>query len=217
MGDDRIARRGEQLVVCSKVDMDEWQIQQNRKTAIYINDEVWCLVGKQYTAAKEVRYLLDPWPEPLREIPGRRIRYDEEYVNARTEAEKKRKLGAVASPVLYHFRALIGFLPSRVKSTIEVNFGVPARNATFISIIIELLLFFVLGAFLQIFTYGAMRQPELVVFIPVFIVLGPVLFLDLVIRYNSYIREDASPLGVFEWVIRRKGLGLEDSKTRRLK
>jgi hypothetical protein len=55
-----------------------------------------------------------------------------------------------------------------------------------------------------------MSQPELVVFIPVFIVLVPVLFVDLVMRYNSYMREDASPLGVFEWVVRRKGLGLED-------
>jgi hypothetical protein len=216
VGDDRIKRRGEQLVVCSKVDMDEWQIQQYRKTAIYINDEVWCLVGKQYMAAKEVRYLLDPWPELLKEIPGRRIRYDEEYVKARTEAERKRKIEAGVGPVLHHFKALIGFLPSRVKSRIQASFGVPARNATFISIIIELFLFFVLGAFLQIFTFGAMRQPGLAVYIPVFIVLVPVLFVDLVMRYNSYIREDASPLGVFEWVVRRKRRNLEDSKTRRL-
>jgi hypothetical protein len=61
VGDDRIMRRGEQLIVCSKVDMEEWQVQQNRKTAILIDDEVWCLVGKQYKAAKEVRYFLDPW------------------------------------------------------------------------------------------------------------------------------------------------------------
>jgi hypothetical protein len=213
VGDDRIERKGKQLVVCSKVDMDEWQIQQNRKTAIYIRDEAWCLVGKQYTAAKEVRYLLDPWPEPLKEIPGRRIRYDEEYVKARNETGKKRKAEVVASPVFYHLRALIGFLPSRVKSKIEANFGVPARNATFISIIVEMLLFFVSGAFLQIFTYGAMRLPGLVVFIPVFVVPVPVLFVDLVMRYNSYLREDASPLGAFEWVIRRKGVNLENSKT----
>jgi hypothetical protein len=121
--------------------MDEWQIQQNRKTAIYIDDEVWCLVGKQHTAEKEVLYLLDPWPELLKEIPGRRIRYDEGYVKARNEAEKRRRIEAGAGSVLYHLRALIGFLPSRVKSRIEANFGVPSRNATFISIIIELFCF----------------------------------------------------------------------------
>ena len=154
MGEDRIVRRGEQLIVCSKMDMDEWRVQENRVTAIYINNESWCLVGKQYTVAKEVRYILDPWPEHLHRIPGRRIKYDEEYVRVRDEAERKRKIEEGVGPILYHLRGLIGFLPSRVKSGIEANFGVPARNATFISIIVELFLFFVLGAFLQIFTYG---------------------------------------------------------------
>lgn len=208
VGDDRIVRIGEQLVVYSKVDMDEWQIQQNRKTAIYINDEVWCLVGKQYTAAKEVRYLLHPWPDLPMEIPGRNVKYDEEYVRTRNQAEKKKRIEAGVGPVLNHLRALIGFLPSRVKSRIENNFGVPSRNATLISIVIELLLFFALGAFLQIFTYGAMRQADLAAFVPVFIVPVPVLFVDLVMRYNSYLREDASPLGLLEWVIRRKGRNL---------
>jgi hypothetical protein len=172
---------------------------------------VWRLVGKQYTASKEVRYLLESWPEILKEIPGRMIRYDEEYVRARNEAEKKRKIEAGVGPILYHLRALIGFLPSRVKSRIEADFGVPARNATLISIIIELFLFFVLGAFLQIFTYGAMRTPELVVFIPAFIVLVPVVFIDLVMRYHSYLREDSSPWGFYEWVVRRKGAGKKAS------
>jgi hypothetical protein len=206
-GEDRIVRRGEQLIVCSKVDMDEWQVQQTRKTVIYINDEVWCLVGKQYTTTKEVRYLLDPWPEHFKEIPGRIIRYDEEYVRTRNEAEKKRKIEAGVGPILYHLRALIGFLPSRVKSRIEAEFGVPARNATFISIIIELFLFLVLGAFLQIFTYGAMRLPQLSVSIPYFLVPVLVSFADLVMRYHSYLREDASPWGLFEWVVWWKRAG----------
>jgi hypothetical protein len=140
IGDDRIMRRGEQLIVCSKVDMEGWQVRQNRKTVIFINDEAWCLVGKQYTAAKEVHYLLDPWPEHVYQIAGQRIRYDDEYVRARNEAEQKRKIEAGFSPVLFHLRTIIGFLPSRLKSSIEERFGVPARNSTFISIIVELFL-----------------------------------------------------------------------------
>jgi hypothetical protein len=202
VGEDRIFRRGEKLLVCSKVDMDEWQVQQTRKTAIYINDEAWCLVGKQYTAAKEVRYLLDPWPNPSIEIPGRRIRYDEEYVRARNEAEKKGKIASGIGPILCHLSAFIGFLPSRVKTRIESDFGVSARNATFASIIVELFLFFVLGALLQILVYGAMRAPQLVIFIPPLIVLVPVLFVDMVMRYHNYLREDASPWGLFEWVVK---------------
>ena len=214
IGDDRVMRRGEQLIVCSKVDMDEWQIQQNRKTVIFINDEAWCLVGKQYTATKEVHYLLDPWPEHLYQIAGRRIRYDDEYVRARNEAEKKRKIEDGFGPILFHLRAITGFLPSRVKSSLEERFGVPARNSTFISIIVELFLFFALGAFLQICTYGSMRVPKLVVYIPPLIVLVVTTFVDLVMRYDSYLREDASPLGVFEWVFKlhRTGVLMQESR-----
>jgi len=188
--------------------MDEWRIQQQRKTVIFIYDEAWCLVGKQYTAAKEVHYLLDPWPEHLHRIPGRRIRYDDEYVRARDEAEKKRKTEARFGPVLYHLRAIIGFLPSRVKSLIEEKFGVPARNSTLISLIVELSLFFVLGAFLQIFVFGSMSVPQLVLCVPALIVLVITTFVDLVMRYDSYIREDGSPLGVFEWMFKLHRTGV---------
>jgi hypothetical protein len=51
VGGDRILRRDEQLIVRSKADMDEWQIQQYRRTSVYIGEEVWCLAGKQYEAA----------------------------------------------------------------------------------------------------------------------------------------------------------------------
>jgi len=201
IGNDRILRRGSQLVVCSKVDMDDWQVQQTRKTAIYINDEMWCLVEKRYAAPKEVRYLLEPWPDHLHQIPGRSIKYDEEYVIARNEAQRKRRIEAGVGPVLYHFRWLIGFLPSRLKSRIEADFGVPARNATLLSIILELLVFFLLGALLQVFVYGSMEHPLLVLNVPIFIALViPVIF-DLLMRYHSYIRDDASPWGLFEWAI----------------
>ena len=205
IGSDTLLRKGDQLIVCSRADMDEWQIRQTRKTIIQINGEDWCLVGKQYTAAKEVRYFLDPWPDLIKEIPGRRIRYDEEYVRARNEAMNKRRLESRIGPILHYLKPLIGFLPSCVKLRIESDFGIPARNATFMSIIVELLLFFMLGAFVQIFTYGAMQAPALVVFIPTFIVPVPILFADLVMRYSSYLREDASPLGLLEWVGKWKG------------
>jgi|WetSurMetagenome_2_1015567.scaffolds.fasta_scaffold161630_2 hypothetical protein len=201
VGEDRIVRRGTQLLVCSKVDMEEWQIQQTRKTAIYIDDEAWCLVEKRYVAANEVRYLLDPWPENSHQIPGRRIRYDEAYVRARNETLRKKRIENGAGPVLYHLRAVVGLLPSGIKSMIEANFGVPVRNATFLSIILELMVFFMLGAMLLIFVVGAMLHPLLVFSVPIFIVLIVSISLDLVMRYHSYVREDASPWGLFEWVV----------------
>ena len=68
VGEDRIVRRGGQLIVCSQVVMDEWEIRENRKTAIFIDGEVWCLVEKQFMDNKEVRYILDPWPDYGRRI-----------------------------------------------------------------------------------------------------------------------------------------------------
>ena len=119
VGEDRILRRGDQLVVCSKMDMDEWEIRENRKTAIFIGDEVWCLVEKQFTDNREVRYILDPWPDYLRQIPGRKIRYGEKYVRDCRELDKKRKIEDRYGSFLNFFKWFIGFLPSRMKSSIE--------------------------------------------------------------------------------------------------
>jgi len=199
VGEDRILRRGDQLVVCSKADMDEWQIRENRKTAIFIDDEVWCLVEKQFTDDREVRYVLDPWPDYLRHIPGRKIRYDEAYVRICKELDSKRRIENRYGPLLSFLKWIIGFLPSRLKSFTEGKFGVPARNASFISIVIELHLFFLIGFMLLIFTFAGFHANSLWLSVPFLILCVIVLTPDLVMRYDSYIRGDASPLGLFEW------------------
>jgi hypothetical protein len=111
-GKDRVTSRGEQLVVHSAVDMPDWQVQQNRRTAIIISDEAWCLAGKEIVETGGVRYILDPWPEYINQIPGRRIRYDAEYVESRDRTEKSMRLRTRQAAVLRPFRIFIGFLPS---------------------------------------------------------------------------------------------------------
>jgi hypothetical protein len=204
IGEDRILRKENRLIICSKVDRKEWQVQTVRKTVICVDDELWQLSEKQQRMHKEIRYYLDPWLNAQKEIPGRIIRYDEAYVKACDEAEKKRKIAFAIGAILHIFRPLIGFFPSRIKTRIEANYGIPSRSITFVSIIIELLAFFVMGAFLQIFTYGAMHAPQLVVFIPFFLVMPPILLIDVIVRYHSYFREDASPWGFYEWLIPKR-------------
>jgi hypothetical protein len=195
MGEDRILRRGEQLVICSKVDMDEWQVQGTRKTAVIIEDDVWCLVGKEFTDSKEVHYILEPYSDYLSQLPGRRIRYDEEYVRICKGADDKKKIEARSDTFLYPFRAFIGFLSSQRKAAIEKKFSIPARNATFASILIEFYVLAVLGFFWWVFALlGA-------IVIPVYLAVL-VLFIDIIFRYGSYLREDASPLGFLEWLFR---------------
>ena len=89
-----------------------------------------------------------------------------------------------------------------MKTFIEGKFGVPARNATFISIVVELYLFFALGALLLIFTFASFHVRSIVFSIPSLIRLVIILLLDLIMRYDSYIRGDASPLGFWEWFFR---------------
>jgi len=199
VGEDRILRRGDQLVVCSQVDMEEWQIRDNRKTAVFIDDAVWCLVEKQFTDNGKIRYILDPWPDYLRHIPGRRIQYDEAYVGACREADKRRKTLNRYGPVLGLLKFIIGFLPSGVKAAIEKNIGVPARNASFISIIIELYLLLLIGFMLLIFSLAGLHVPIILLDVPTLLFYVIFLTPDLLVRYDSYSRGDASPLGLFEW------------------
>ena len=208
MGDDRILRNGEQLVVCSNADMDEWEVKDKRKTVIYINNEAWRLVGKQFFAKNEVRYLLEPWPDAMREIPGRVIRYDEKYIRSRDKALKKIRLESWTYPIFYVLSPLIGLLPSPVKSRIESNFGLSARDATFASLFIELLLIIVSTPLFVLITATAAdrSQDSNMVYIAILnsvlheIVLLLILIIDLAIRYSSYLRDDRSPLGAFEWI-----------------
>lgn len=192
VGEDRILIQGEQLVICSKVDMDDWQIQGTRKTAVIIDNAVWCLVGKQFANKNEIHYILEPYSDYLSQLPGRRIRYDEEYVKAWREADRKRKIEARSDTFLYPFRWFIGFLPSRRKASIEQKYGIPARNAAFASIIVEFVLCVLFGHLWWVSLFlGPIVVPVLLTTVT--------LIIDLAFRYGSYLREDASPYGFLEW------------------
>jgi hypothetical protein len=211
MGEDRILSKGDHLVIHSKVDMHEWDVGQTRKTVIYINGGYWYLVGKQFSTTEGVIYLLEPWPNVMREIPARIIEYDEEYVRARDRTVGKMRLYGRIGVVLYLMRALIGFLPSGIKTKIEMKFGLSARYATTASIFAELLLFLgSAGFFIVMPAFAADRAPGandplyvLDVLIGSFvfeILLMLLLLIDVAIRYSSCLREDSSPFGVLEWV-----------------
>jgi len=181
--------------------MDEWDVRHNRKTVVYINDEAWCLVEKQFFGKKEVRYILDPWPGM--EIPGRMIRYGEEYVSNRDEALKRMRLESWLYPVLYVLKPLIGFLPSGVKAKIENVSGVSAREATMISILVEIFLFFASAIFGLVISadgvpaHNAIYWMGKIVFIQIVFLL--LLLIDMLARYGSYLRDEGRPLGLFEW------------------
>ena len=82
-GTDRIVPRGDKLVVYSSVDMHDWQVRRYRRPAIIVDGVTYFVAKKEAGENKEVRYVLEPWPENFRDLAGRRIHYDEEYVRVR--------------------------------------------------------------------------------------------------------------------------------------
>jgi hypothetical protein len=73
---------------------------------------------------------------------------------------------------------------------------------------IEMFLFFALGALLQICSYGSMMEPSLAGYIPLLTLLVIALLLDLIMRHPSYFREDASPWGFCEWIFKSHRIGI---------
>ncbi len=209
-GKDRVVQKGDQLLVYSAVDMPDWEIAENRKTAVFIGDQVWCLTGKEKLLAGGHRYILDPWPDYRDRIPGRRIRYDSAYVESRDEALATMKRGAARSCVLPPFEPILGFLPSRIKSRMEESSGFQARRATFLSFWVELFFFFGGGVLVWVLTFSSLWGMALAPgagpdsALGATIVLVVALAADLIMRYDSYLRGDPSPYGFCEWLFRRR-------------
>lgn len=209
-GKDRVLQKGDQLVVYSTADMPDWEIAGNRKTAIFIKDQVWCLTGKASFPKGAIRYILDPWPDYIDCIPGRRIRYDAEYVASRDEALAALKSHVSLSWMLLPFEPLLGFLPSRVKSGIEERTCISARRASFMSLWVELFFFFLAGVVVWVLTYSSMWTMALApgsgpeASLAMMIILVIFLAADLINRYDSYLREDQIPCGFCEWIFRRQ-------------
>jgi hypothetical protein len=110
---------------------------------------------------------------------------------------------------LLPLKPLFGFLPSGIKSDIEAKFGISARSSTFFSIWLELVGFFLVGIITWVYVYeglSAMAESlapsrgNLAFTIAVVVVL----LVDVIFRYGSYLREDRSPYGFCEWLLRRR-------------
>ena len=206
-GRDRIIRRGHQLMIIAAVDMPEWEVRKNRKIAILVGTTIWWIAGKTDSERGSVRYTLEPWDQYLNQIPGRTIRYDAEYVRQRDEDLKSRKICRRWSDALVLIKPLIGFLPSQIKVRIEERYDISARSATFLSLFIQLLVCFSLGAGVEIFAFaglrGAIQGMDVgLAFLACAIPLLLLLLADMMMRYHNYLSETRSPYGFCEWVIR---------------
>jgi hypothetical protein len=206
-GRDRIFRHGNRLIIIAAADMPEWEVRKNRKIAILVGTTIWWIAGKEGSGRGSVRYTLEPWDEYLNQIPGRTIRYDAEYVGQRDEDLKSRSICKRRSDALVLLKPLIGFLPSKIKVRIEDRYDISARSATFVSLFVQLLVFFGLGAGVEIFAFAGLRgaiqgMDAGLAFLACAIPLLLVLLADMMMRYHNYLSETRSPYGFCEWIIR---------------
>jgi hypothetical protein len=192
-GRDQVCRRGEDLVIYSACENPGWEVREHRGIGVLIGEDVWRVAAKE-TARNGVRYTLAPWPDHLHQIPGRMIRYDEEYVRIRDAARiRDRRLNAGAMAIA-PFKPFIGFLPSAVKARLEEIFGLPSRSATFASIVLEFFLTFVAGVFSLIgdpFSFFGASWWSYWAFL--------ILPADIIMRFDSYLRGSFNPPGFYEW------------------
>jgi len=209
-GTDRIVPRGDKLVVYSSVDMHDWQVRRYRRPAIIVDGVTYFVAKKEAGENKEVRYVLEPWPENFRDLAGRRIHYDEEYVRARDAARAEMRRRDLVYSLLLALKPLIGLMPSAAKLRIEAEFGISARSATFFSLWLEVCIFLGLGVLVSAFAYAGMYAlaasgtivgPYLLLGL---IVVEAALLIDLIMRYSSYLQEDLSPCGFYEWILPRR-------------
>ena len=107
-------------------------------------------------------------------------------------------------------KPLIGLMPSAAKLRIEAEFGISARSATFFSLWLEVCIFLGLGVLVSAFAYAGMYAlaasgtivgPYLLLGL---IVVEAALLIDLIMRYSSYLQEDLSPCGFYEWILPRR-------------
>jgi len=209
-GTDRIVPRGDKLVVYSNVDMHDWQVRRYRRPAIIVDGVTYFVAKRETGENKEIRYVLEPWPESFRDLAGRRIHYDEEYVRARDAARAQMRRRDLAYSFLLALKPFIGLMPSATKLRIEAKFGISARSATFFSLWLEICIFLALGVLVSALAYanmyaiaasGTMVGPYLLLRL---ILVEVALLVDLIMRYSSYLREDPSPCGFYEWIFPRR-------------
>jgi hypothetical protein len=208
VGPDRLYKTRDRLVVTSRDDMPDWSVRAYRRTQIVFDEQPYFVARRDGPADGRFTYVLEPWTEELRDLPGKVIHYDGAYVAERDSVAERQSKLEMGRLLLLPFTPLVGLLFSRTKLRVEQVFGISARRATFLSIWFELAVFFMLGLAAWAQTYGGLYATAtggtLEVPLGAASALDIVVLIDVVMRYSSMLRDDPAPIGFLEWVFRRR-------------
>ena len=152
--------------------------------------------------------MLEPWTEELRDLPGKIVHYDSAYVTERDGTAERQSRLEIGRFLLLPFMPVLGLLFARTKLWVEQVYGISARRATFLSIWLELVIFFALGLAAWAQTYGGLYSMATggAFHVPLGAAsaLDLAVLADIVMRYDSMLRDDHAPPGFLEWVFRRR-------------
>jgi hypothetical protein len=212
IGRDRLYRAGERLILVSRVDMRLLHPRKYRRTTVTVDDRPYFVARREGGDGRDYRYVLEPWPTTVTDLPGAIVTYDAEFVTMRDSEMRSQSRLVLAHRFLLPLMPVAGFMPSRLKLLLEDKLGIPARRSTFLSILLELAVFFALGVLSWVVTYASLQagalggMPELVGPAKLYTAVS-LLLVDTWFRYGSYVRGDRIPYGVGEWLLGRPPAG----------
>lgn len=211
VGSDHIVFKDGRLIIHTRADMPDWQVRSFRRPRIIFEDQDYYIVQKDNPSGSEFRYFLEPWSEHFDDLPGKTVRYDEEYVRQRDSTLRAERKAENVSIVLLIFKPFIGFLFSDTKRRIEQRYGITSKSATTFSIYLEGFAALTLFVLFTISVLVGLLGPifagqEISLFKNTYLAAAILILLpDLVARYSKSLKEEFSPPGFYEWMIRRRG------------
>ena len=180
--------------------MPDWKASRFRKTEILYDDTRYFVAEASRAAGQRHRYVLEPWPTELADIPARSIVYDAEYVATRDGGRGQAWLGLLLWPLQLAISPLLGCLWSDTKRRLEGPLALNARAANSRSVFCEYLLALALGVLIWPLVIYPSLFPELS---PVATAAGAAgLLVDAAMRYDRLQDDPEDLLGVVEWLTR---------------
>jgi hypothetical protein len=197
-------------IVYSRVEMEDWKVRSYRRTRIVYDGRPYFISKSDRPSKDQFRYFLEPWPEESEEIPGKTLRYDDEFVIRRDTLLRMERKAERVSLGLRLLKPLIGLLFSETKLRIEQHYGIPSKRASRLSVVLELFVLILhavwlnISIFVSLFSMAYGGRPALLGGRSYLITVVLILIPDIVVRYSRFMKEEYSPPGFYEWLFRRR-------------
>ena len=189
VGPDLVRLENGFVVIYSPRDMDGWCLREFCRPIIWFQEQKLFLRAKESVrGTRRWKYSLDRWPEDDHHPAPFSITYSAEFVAVREAAFHSQQTRTTAGQLLLPLSPLLGFLWSRTKRRLE-PLGLNSEEISSLSVALEFGAFMVFGIFIGYLGFWSVET--------VLLWLG--IGLDVMMRYDSQLRQDGRCLGFLEW------------------